>query len=93
MFSTPRVNLIESDEGFSVEVLGRTGLTYVDGGKAMFVDSEVLVAPASMAIYPGSITRWDGNPSDLVDEATRQTIVANIRRAFESQGHEIVVVG
>jgi hypothetical protein len=31
MFSIPRVNVIESDNGFSVQVLGRVGLCYREG--------------------------------------------------------------
>jgi hypothetical protein len=86
MFSVPRVNVVESDEGFSVEVLGRTGLRYTEGSKAMFIDSEVLAAPAGIAMYRSSIGHWDP-PDDTgdVDEATRLRIVDNVRRAFQSQ--------
>ncbi len=46
LFSIPRVNFIESDEGFSVETLGRTGLRAVEGDRTMCVNSEIL-CPAS----------------------------------------------
>jgi hypothetical protein len=42
MFTIPRTNVVSSDEGFSVEVLGRIGIEYREGGKSMFADSEVL---------------------------------------------------
>jgi hypothetical protein len=42
MFKETRKNVVESDEGFSIEVLGRTGIKYTEGEKTMFVDSEVL---------------------------------------------------
>ena len=92
MFFVPRVNVIASDEGFSVEVLGRTGLRYVEGNKAMRVGSEVLAAPAGIAVHPASITRWDPPHSDdVIDDATRERIVENIRRAFGFSGTEIEV--
>jgi hypothetical protein len=47
MFTSPRPNLCESSDGFSVEVLGRTGLRYCEGGRQMFVDSEVLSGPSA----------------------------------------------
>src|SRR5262245_49392708 len=37
-----RRNLYVSSDGFSMEVLGRTGLRYREAGREMFVDSEVL---------------------------------------------------
>jgi hypothetical protein len=43
MFSIPRLNVIESDEGFSVEVLGRTVTSNREGDKVLFVDSEAEV--------------------------------------------------
>ena len=39
----------ESSDGFSVEVLGRTGLRYREGDRQMFVDSEALTGPSGMA--------------------------------------------
>ena len=51
MFTSPRPNLYESSEGFSVEVVGRTGLRYREADREMFVDSEVLTGSSGMAIY------------------------------------------
>jgi hypothetical protein len=45
--------VIESDEGYSVEVLGRTGLLHSEGEKHMHNDSEVLNA-GSIAVYKNS---------------------------------------
>jgi hypothetical protein len=96
MFSIPRVNVIASDQGFSVEVLGRVGLRYEEGGKTIFVDSEVLApnARACMIIWPSRMDRWDPPHADeAVDEATRQRIVDRIREAFRFRGLEIEVDG
>jgi len=55
MFFTPRVNLIASDEGFSIEVLGRTGIEYREGERAMIVDAEVLAPGHGIALFKKSL--------------------------------------
>lgn len=93
VFSKPRANLVTSSSGYSVEVLGMTGIRYAEGERSIFVDSEVLSAPAAVVIYRKSIRRWDP-PHDIVpvEEQDRERIVGNIRRAFESQGWELEVI-
>ena len=92
-FSAPRPNRIESDSGFAVEVLGRTGMRYFEGDRSAFIDSEVLAKPDAMALYQSSIRRWDPPHESLeVDEEDRRRIVENIRAAFESQGYELQVI-
>ena len=44
-------------DGFSVEMLGRTGLCYREAGRKMFVDSEVLTGPFGMAVYKDTIKK------------------------------------
>jgi hypothetical protein len=92
-FSAPRPNLIQSDSGFSVEVLGRTGMRYVEGDRSMFVDSEVLAKPCAIALWRESIKRWDPpHDAEAVGPEDRSRIIENIQRAFESQGHELQVI-
>ena len=93
MFSIPRINVIESDTGFSVEVLGRAGIRYAEDGKSMFIDSEVLAGPSGMAIYPDSITKWDEPYAALpVSAEDRQRILANLQDAFRFRGFEIQIL-
>ena len=93
MFKTPRPNVIESDEGFSVEVLGRTGLLYTEGAKKLKADSEVLAGPSGLGIYTNSIKAWDPpHENELIDASKRDSIVENIRRAFRFDGLEIQVL-
>lgn len=89
MFTIPRVNVIESDEGFSVEVLGQTGVQYIERGKNLFIDSEVLAGSAGMIIYTNSIKNWEDGSA--VDEAERARIIVNVKRAFRHRGIEIQV--
>ena len=59
MFTSQGPNLYKSSGGFSVEVLGRTGLRYGEANRRMFVDSEVLTGPYGMAVYKDTIQKWD----------------------------------
>jgi hypothetical protein len=89
MFTIPRVNVVESDGGFSVEVLGRTGVRYVEGSKTLRIDSEVLAGPSGLVLYTDSIRKWDDGA--IIDDATRRRIVDNAREAFRFRGLEIEV--
>lgn len=93
MFTSPRPNLYESSDGFSVEVLGRTGLRYSEGAHQMFVDSEVLIGPSGMAVYKDTIQKWEP-PDDKIPitDSDRDRILNNIRDAFRSQGFDIDVI-
>ena len=80
-------------DGFSVEVLGRTGLRYREEGRQMFVDSEVLTGPSGMALYKDTIQKRDP-PYDSVPvtDSDRDRILKNIRHALRSQGFETNVI-
>jgi hypothetical protein len=91
MFSVPRVNVIESSEAFSVEVLDRTGMKYNEGQRSLHLYFEFLSEPG-IAIWARTIERW-GSPfeSEQITESDRKRIVDNIVRAFQSQGERLVV--
>jgi hypothetical protein len=89
--SEPEPNVIESSTGFSVRVLGRTGLRYMEGHRSVWIDSEVLAKPAAIALFKDSIKRWEGDSAGQVSEADRDRIASNIKRAFEFSGYELEV--
>ena len=91
-FSIPRVNVVESTDGYSVEVLGRTGIIYSEGSKVMRIDSEVLAGPSGMVVYTDSINRWDPPYSETELSAVQKSrIVENIKAAFLFRGFKIQV--
>ena len=93
MFTEPRVNLIASDEGFSVEILGRTRLRYTEGSLVALIDSEALVGEPAMMIYMNRLKGWESpHGSSVVDEESKERIALNLRRAFRFRGHEVEVV-
>jgi hypothetical protein len=89
--SEPEPNLIESSAGFSVRVLGRTGMRYVEGGRSVCIDSEVLGKPGAIALFKDSIKTWEGDSAEQVNDADRERIAENIKRAFEFCGYELEV--
>ncbi len=93
MFTIPRTNVIESDEGFTVEVLGRTGLLHTQSGKSLRVYSEILTGPHGLVLYTDSISRWmPPYAGEIIDDHECAAIIENIRRAFLFQGYEIEVI-
>lgn len=93
MFTIPKVNMVSSDEGFSVEVLGRTGIVYREGDKAMFVDSEVLATGRGIAVFGNSIKGWRlPHEREQVTIAERQRILENIRRAIEFRKQPVEIL-
>ena len=93
MFKIPRVNVIESDHGFSVEVLGRTGLRYTEHDKSMKINSEALAGPSGLALYSDSIKQWDApHEKENIDEEKKRKIIENIREAFLFRDIEIQIL-
>jgi Immunity protein 74 len=92
-FSNPKPNLYVSDAGFSVEVLGQTGIRYREVDRSAFVDSEVMNEPDTILIYERSIKKWDPPyESDPLDDRDRAKIVDGIRKAFEFKGYRLQVI-
>jgi hypothetical protein len=90
-FSEPEPNVIESTAGFSLRVLGRTGMRYVEGNRSAFIDSEVLARPNAIALFKDSIKTWEGDDAQPVSAADRERIVDNTKRAFEACGYDLEV--
>jgi hypothetical protein len=87
----PQPNVIESSAGFSVKVLGRTGLRYQEGGRSVWINSEVLAKPGAIAMNKDSIKYWEGCDPGQVSDADRDRIADNIKRVFEACGYELQV--
>lgn len=91
-YTSPRVNVVEGDNGVRVEVLGRTGIRYTEGERTCFVDSEVLAIPA-IAVWPSGIRSWDPpHAEEPLTDDDRQKILRNIADAFASQEWGLQVI-
>lgn len=90
-FSEPEPNVIESTNGFSIKVLGQTGLRYTEGAQSVWIDSEVLAKPRAITMAKGTIRFWEGPQPGEVSSADTDRIASNIKRAFEACGYELQV--
>jgi hypothetical protein len=91
-YSTQQPATVECNEGFSVRILGRAGLTYREGERQLLVNSELLTTPSGMVIYTNSIKAWQPPfEQDEIDATKKAQIIDNIRRAFRWAGYEIEV--
>ncbi|HZP41269.1 MAG TPA: Imm74 family immunity protein [Candidatus Binatia bacterium] len=85
-------DVIESDEGFTVQILGRGRLRYCEPPRCVYVDTEFLVGPSGMVVYSRSIRRWEPpHAHEPIDDVKRAAIVANLRRALAFRGYDIEV--
>ncbi len=85
-------NTYVSAEGFSVTVLGRTGLLYEEGPRRLNVYSELLAGPSGIGVTGGSIRQWEPPHADEpIDMHRRLVIIDNIRRAFRFDGFDISI--
>lgn len=93
MIESPRSNLYVSSNGFSVEVLGRTGMRYTTGSRSLSIDSEVLDGPSGIGLYSSSISRWDSpHESDVLTMDERTVILANIQEVFAHLGFSVSII-
>ena len=92
LFTRPEPNLIVSNSGFSVKILGRTGLQYCENNKELFIDSEVLAEPG-IAIFSRSIKAWSPPfEHEHISESQKQKIIKNIKKAIEFCGERVEVL-
>jgi hypothetical protein len=88
MFSSPRANLIECDEGFSVQGTGLSSLLYPEGDRAIKVETELLMG-RGVAVYHRRMTRWESpHENEPVTDADRKRIAKNVQRALEFKGRD-----
>jgi len=79
MFTISQLNVIESDEGFSIK-LTDIGIIYCEGVKSLFAKLKISNWQEGLMIDSKTIKNWkDGNE---ISEIERFRIIENIRRAF-----------
>jgi hypothetical protein len=77
---------VSSSDGYSVRVIGRTGLDYRDDLGSFRIDSESMSGPdMEVVVYPRSIPELPGR--------SRAEVLDRLRRAFEYAGWKLTVDG
>jgi hypothetical protein len=76
-------NSAKSDEGFTVTWRPAGGVDYSDAGGTVRVDSELLVKPLRILVYPRS-----GGLKTMTDSRAEEVLV-NVISALEYLGHQV----
>ncbi len=85
-----RRNRILSDEGYSVEIIGRDTLVYQEGTRRMPITVEMGLH--GFAVLVDTVGRWEDSPDTLVEPQTQTQIVNRIKRALESQAEQVTLL-
>ena len=89
MFKKKYNNLVESNEGYSVKILGRAGIQYREGSKIFYIDSEIECGLYDIVVYKKRIRDWESpiGSYEPIAEKKRDEIVANICQALLFLGY------
>ena len=93
MFHIPRANVIESDTGFSVEILGRTGIEYRESDKVLFIESEILMTDLpTVAIWKDHIRAWQPpHGNEQISEGMRTEILKRTCAALKWRNTQVEI--
>jgi|WetSurMetagenome_2_1015567.scaffolds.fasta_scaffold48060_2 hypothetical protein len=90
MFKRIEGKIVEIDEGFSVENIGRDDLMYSQGENKLKIYSERLASKIygyNLVLYTEDIKKWSSG--ELIDVDTKRQIINNVVRAFEWEGSKV----
>jgi hypothetical protein len=76
-------NSAKSDSGFTVTWRPSGGVDYSDQASTVRVDSELLVKPSRILVYPGS-----GGLKAMTEDRAEE-VLTNVIRALEFLGHQV----
>ena len=92
MFHKPRRDTVESDAGFSVQLLGRGQLLYRERGHELMIPSEGGLD--GIAVWRNIPWSWQPpHQAEKIDNGKRDEIIENVRQALGFQGDKLVVIG
>jgi len=91
MFNTPWYDkaLIRSDDGFSLR-WGQDWATYEENGRKLTLTIDV--GGSGATVFLDTISRWDDNPSEVVDALTQRRIAGNVMSALTWKGFSAEVM-
>jgi hypothetical protein len=82
-FRKTAANTAVSSKGFTVQWIPHGGIRYRDALGTLRIDSELLVKPQRVLLYPQSASLRDMSTS------RQEELLANVRRALEYMGHQV----
>jgi hypothetical protein len=81
------VNSELKGDGFAVRLLGRSGLHYVESGRMMAIDAEMLTGATDLVIYRWSVGRW--SDGQFAGDHDKERILKNIEDLLVQSGLKV----
>jgi len=82
-----------STDGTAVVLIDRFTLRYREGGRSLLIAQDLQADPHLVAIERASIREWEPpHEREPLSEAQVDTIIANVRRALESQHYRLTLL-
>jgi hypothetical protein len=85
-YSENNRNIIESDEGFSIETQGTNVIIYKDSGKSLKLYREFMAGTTDILIA-GEMDKWI--TGEAIDKSARDRVLDNVKRAFAFKGAKV----
>lgn len=90
-FSMPKVDFVQSDTGYAVEVVSRTKVRYTEANRTMLIEAEPLVPAGKLALYISERQKWEPpHDEQRLGSIDIARIIENIRAAFDYMGLTLV---
>jgi hypothetical protein len=91
-FHREGIRIVESSGLFAVERVMPDGLRYYENEHVMYVQGSM--ARDGLDVRSKAFSSWlPPHNAEAIDEAKRESIIANIRSALESEGDALYVFG
>ncbi len=82
-----RPNLIIDKRGFTVEIIGRNRLQYMENNRKLTLYVELLIGKFTFGISMNDIQSWDSpHNGELIDDLNKRRIVNNIKEVLDKKG-------
>jgi hypothetical protein len=82
-FRKTAANTVVSSNGFTVQWIPHGGICYEDASGELRIDSELLVKPHRVLLYPQSASLRD------MSKSRQKELLTNVRKALEYMGHQV----
>lgn len=81
-------NTFQADHESSVHWIDRFRLRYRERDRSMLIEHDLQALPRLIAIWRDSMKSWEPpHDQDPLDEADKDRIIANMRRAFATRNY------
>lgn len=91
MFTNPKLNVVRTTDGKSIEVLESTGVRYEDEHGAVLINGQMLNVSGGYMLYRHSMKTVSAPPNTELSDARRAHILDTVRAAMTFQGLPVTI--